>query len=128
LSIAGRRGYWKTGLTQSATDVTKGAADRFRSLPIWRPAPIAGALLGDVARYLLAATLIALLGLAMGFRPGGGALGVVAGIGLVLLFAVATRRAQLPSATSKEIDPITVPMTVAQQEAQSAQTGSCFSS
>jgi ABC-2 type transport system permease protein len=70
------------------TDVTKGAADRFRSLPIWRPAPIAGALLGDVARYLLAATLVVLLGLAIGFRPAGGALGVVAGIVLVLLFGL----------------------------------------
>jgi hypothetical protein len=31
-------------------DASKGVSDRFRSLPIWRLAPIAGALLGDVAR------------------------------------------------------------------------------
>src|SRR5829696_4550671 len=36
------------------TDLTKGVSDRFRSLPIWRPAPILGALLGDIGRYLLA--------------------------------------------------------------------------
>ena len=29
------------------TDLTKGVVDRFRSLPIWRPAPLVGALLGD---------------------------------------------------------------------------------
>lgn len=70
------------------TDISKGLADRFRSLPIWRPAPITGALLGDVARYLLAAGLVAGLGLAIGFRPPGGAPGVLAGVGLLLVFAL----------------------------------------
>ena len=69
-------------------DVSKGVSDRFRSLPIWRPAPIAGALLGDVARYLLAASLVVVLGVTMGFRPGGGAPGVLAGISLLVLFAL----------------------------------------
>ncbi len=69
-------------------DASKGVSDRFRSLPLWRPAPIAGALLGDVARYLLAASLVVVLGVVMGFRPGGGALGVLAGISLLVLFAV----------------------------------------
>jgi ABC-2 type transport system permease protein len=69
-------------------DVSRGVSDRFRSLPIWRPAPIVGALLGDVARYLLAASLVVVLGVAMGFRPAGGPSGVLAGIGLVVLFAL----------------------------------------
>jgi ABC-2 type transport system permease protein len=69
-------------------DASKGVSDRFRSLPIWRPAPIAGALLGDVARYLLAASLVIVLGISMGFRPGGGVPGVLAGIGLLVLFAL----------------------------------------
>ena len=34
------------------TDLTKGVVDRFRSLPIWRPAPLVGSLLGDSVRYL----------------------------------------------------------------------------
>ena len=34
------------------TDISKGVADRFRSLPIWRPAVIVGALLGDAVRYV----------------------------------------------------------------------------
>ena len=33
------------------TDMTKGVVDRFRSLPIWRPAPLVGALLGDCLLY-----------------------------------------------------------------------------
>ena len=69
-------------------DASKGISDRFRSLPIWRPAPIAGALLGDAARYLLAASLVIALGLAMGFRPAGGVPGVLAGVGLLVLFAL----------------------------------------
>jgi ABC-2 type transport system permease protein len=69
-------------------DAAKGISDRFRSLAIWRPAPIAGALLGDTARYLLAAGLVIVLGVAIGFRPAGGLPGVLAGIGLLLVFAL----------------------------------------
>ena len=70
------------------TDTSTGIADRFRSLPIWRLSPVAGALLGDVARYLLAGGLVLALGAAMGFRPPGGAPGVLAGVGLLLVFAL----------------------------------------
>jgi ABC-2 type transport system permease protein len=69
------------------TDIATGVFDRFRSLPIWRPAPILGALLGDLGRYLLASTLVIVLGLALGFRPAGGAAGVLAAVALVLAFA-----------------------------------------
>jgi ABC-2 type transport system permease protein len=78
--------YAGTGL---ATDRAKGITDRFRALPIWRLAPVTGALLGDIARYLLAAGLVVMLGVAIGFRPAGGAPGVLAGIGLLLVFALA---------------------------------------
>jgi ABC-2 type transport system permease protein len=69
------------------TDVTKGVVDRFRSLPIWRPAPLVGALLGDCVRYLIAGIVIIVLGLALGFRPGAGVGGVVAALALVIVFA-----------------------------------------
>ena len=69
------------------TDLTKGVSDRFRSLPIWRPAPIVGALLGDTGRYLLAATIVIALGLVLGYRPDGDVLGVGAAVGLLLGFA-----------------------------------------
>jgi len=69
------------------TDITKGTYDRFRSLPIWRPAPLMGALLGDVARNTLAASIVIVLGLVMGFRPDGGAVGVLLAVLLLLVFA-----------------------------------------
>jgi ABC-2 type transport system permease protein len=69
------------------TDLTKGVVDRFRSLPIWRPAPLVGALLGDSVRYLIAGTVIIALGLALGFRPEAGVGGVVAALALVVVFA-----------------------------------------
>ena len=71
------------------TDITKGLFDRFRSLPIWQPAPIVGALLGDLTRYALAATVVIIVGLILGFRPAGGAIGVLAAVALVLLFVSA---------------------------------------
>jgi ABC-2 type transport system permease protein len=68
--------------------VSRGVCDRFRSLRVWWLAPVTGALLGDVARYLLADGLVIALGLVMGFRPPGGAAGVLAGIGVLVLFAL----------------------------------------
>ncbi len=69
------------------TDISKGLFDRFRSLPIWQPAPIVGALLGDVMRYSVAALMVVGLGLILGFRPGGGVVGVLLAVTLVLVFA-----------------------------------------
>ena len=69
------------------TDLTKGVVDRFRSLPIWRPAPLVGALLGDSVRYLVAGTLIVVLGVILGFRPSAGVGGVIAAMALVIVFA-----------------------------------------
>jgi ABC-2 type transport system permease protein len=69
------------------TDLTKGLYDRFRSLPIWQPAPVFGALLGDVIRYGIAALVVIGLGLILGFRPQGGLPGVLAAVALVLVFA-----------------------------------------
>ena len=69
------------------TDLTRGVVDRFRTLPIWKPSPLVGALLGDCVRYLVAATVIVVLGLILGFRPENGVPGVLAAMGLVVLFA-----------------------------------------
>jgi ABC-2 type transport system permease protein len=69
------------------TDLTKGVVDRFRSLPIWRPSPLVGALLGDSVRYLVAGTVIVVLGVILGYRPGAGVGGVIAALALVIVFA-----------------------------------------
>jgi ABC-2 type transport system permease protein len=71
------------------SDIQKGLYDRFRSLPMWQPAPIVGALAGDLFRYSVASALIIGLGLLIGFRPEGGVIGVLLAFGLVMVFAVA---------------------------------------
>jgi ABC-2 type transport system permease protein len=69
------------------TDLTKGVVDRFRSLPIWRAAPLLGSLLGDTVRYVLGGTVIIVLGVVLGYRPGAGVPGVLAALALVVVFA-----------------------------------------
>ena len=76
-----------TGVGLNA-DITKGLFDRFRSVPIWQPAPIFGALLGDVFRYSLAALMVITLGLILGFRPQAGVIGVVLAVALIIVFAI----------------------------------------
>lgn len=77
--------YAGTGL---CADISTGVFDRFRSVPIWRPAHIVGGLLGDVGRYLLASSLVIVLGMVLGFRPTGGVVGVLSAVALVLVFAL----------------------------------------
>jgi daunorubicin/doxorubicin transport system permease protein len=69
------------------TDRTKGVVDRFRSLPVWKPAPLLGSLLGDSVRYTLAGIVIIVLGVILGYRPGAGVLGVIAALALVVVFS-----------------------------------------
>jgi ABC-2 type transport system permease protein len=69
------------------TDISKGVFDRFRSLPIWRPAVLVGMMLADAVRYTMAALVVTALGVIIGFRPDGGVVGVVAAIALLLVFS-----------------------------------------
>jgi len=71
------------------TDMTKGVVDRFRSLPIWRPAPLVGAVIGDCARFAIASTVVVLLGFALGYDADGGIGGVLAAMLLVIVFSFA---------------------------------------
>ncbi|MFD1934088.1 MULTISPECIES: ABC transporter permease [Nonomuraea] len=70
-------------------DIERGVFDRFRTLPMWRPAPMVGYLLGDMLRYVTASTVILIVGLILGFRPGGGIAGAVAGIAVLVGFSFA---------------------------------------
>lgn len=72
---------------QLREDMDKGVFDRFKSLPIARIAPLAGALLADTVRYSIATILTLTMGYLMGYRPEGG-LGNVA-IAAVLVIACA---------------------------------------
>jgi ABC-2 type transport system permease protein len=71
------------------TDIRKGLYDRFRSLPIWQPAPLFGALAGDLFRYSVTAALIVVVGLILGFRPQGGIMGILLALALLLVFGFA---------------------------------------
>ncbi|MEZ0481586.1 ABC transporter permease [Planococcus sp. SSTMD024] len=68
-------------------DIRKGIFDRFRTLPIWLPSALVGALLVDVIRYSLASAIMIGLGLVLGFRPEGGAMGVLGAVLVILLFS-----------------------------------------
>ncbi|TMU85903.1 ABC transporter permease [Bacillus sp. BHET2] len=63
---------------QLREDMDKGVFDRFKSLPIARIAPLAGALLADTIRYTIATVLTFTMGFIMGYRP-------EAGLGFVIL-------------------------------------------
>lgn len=67
-----------------STDLGKGLFDRFRSLPIWSLAPFAGLMVGDILRHLIAGLIILAIGLALGYRPEAGILGVFAAFLLLL--------------------------------------------
>jgi ABC-2 type transport system permease protein len=70
---------------QLREDMDKGVFDRFRSLPMARVAPLAGPMVADLLRYTIASTLTFATGLAIGYRPDGGALGVLAAILLAVV-------------------------------------------
>lgn len=80
---------WITMYTGQAlnTDISKGVFDRFRSLPMWRPAVLVGMLLADTVRYTIASIVVITVGVILGFRPDGGPVGVVAAVALLLVFS-----------------------------------------
>lgn len=71
---------------QLREDLEKGVFDRFKSLPMSRVAALAGPALADTVRYVVATSVTLAVGLAMGYRPGGGFWGVVAA-GLLVVVA-----------------------------------------
>jgi ABC transporter DrrB family efflux protein len=72
-----------------STDLSTGVIDRFRTLPMWRAAVLVGRSISDILAATLCVTIVALTGLAIGWRPGAGAASVVAGFGVALLFSYA---------------------------------------
>jgi len=69
---------------QLREDMEKGVFDRFKALPIARIAPLAGPMIADLVRYIIAAGLTFLTGVIIGYRPGGGALGVLGAMALAI--------------------------------------------
>jgi len=67
---------------QLREDMEKGVFDRFKALPMSRLAPLAGPMIADLVRYLIAACLTFATGAVLGYRPDGGVLGVLGAIAL----------------------------------------------
>jgi len=70
-----------------ATDLHEGIIDRFRVLPIWRPAVLVGRSLADLLTACLCALVVAVTGLAVGWRTSAGLPSIIGGFALVLFFA-----------------------------------------
>lgn len=72
-----------------AEDMQKGVIDRFRTLPMHPGAVLIGRTLSDVVNNIISLVVMALTGLAIGWRMREGLLGLVIGFALLLLFAYA---------------------------------------
>jgi len=72
---------------QLREDMEKGVFDRYKSMPIARIAPLAGALLADTIRYALVTILTFATGYLMGYRPETGFAGILLVSVLVISFA-----------------------------------------
>jgi oleandomycin transport system permease protein len=77
-----------TGMMLSQ-DISTGVFDRFRALPIVRWAPLAGAILGDLVRYLISIVVTLAFGYLLGFRVETNVLAAVAGCLVLMAFAFA---------------------------------------
>jgi ABC transporter DrrB family efflux protein len=72
-----------------SNDLNGGVIERFRTLPMWRPAVLVGRSLADLLTAALCAAIVAVTGLAIGWRPEGGVAATVAGFAIFLFFAYA---------------------------------------
>jgi ABC transporter DrrB family efflux protein len=72
-----------------STDLHEGMMERFRTLPMWRSCVLVGRSLADLLTQLLCALIVAVTGLAIGWRPGADAISVIGGFALILFFAYA---------------------------------------
>jgi ABC transporter DrrB family efflux protein len=72
-----------------SNDLNTGVIDRFRTLPMWRPAVLVGRSLADLLTAALCASIVAITALAIGWRPAGSIPSILGGFGLFLLFSYA---------------------------------------
>src|ERR1700735_2823123 len=71
------------------SDLTTGAIDRFRTLPMWRSAVLVGGSVADLLSAAICIGIVALTGLAIGWRPDASPASIAAGFGVALLFSYA---------------------------------------
>jgi ABC-2 type transport system permease protein len=72
-----------------ATDLSTGMVERFRTLPMWRSSVLVGRTVSDLLSAALCSVIVALTGLAVGWRTDNSMWSVLAGFGVALLFSYA---------------------------------------
>lgn len=72
-----------------SNDLNSGVIDRFRTLPMWRPAVLVGRSLADLLTAAICTAIVAVTGLAIGWRPHDGFASTVGGFAVFLLFSYA---------------------------------------
>jgi ABC transporter DrrB family efflux protein len=72
-----------------STDLNSGVIDRFRTLPMWRPAVLVGRSLADLSTAAICAAIVAVTGLVIGWRPDGSIASTLGGFAVFLLFSYA---------------------------------------
>ena len=69
-------------------DIEKGVFDRFRSLPVSRSAPLVGAVVADIVRYLTVCVVLLGFGTLIGFRVQTGLLATLGAVALAVGFGL----------------------------------------
>lgn len=77
-----------TAGVQLNTDVSKGVFDRFRAMPIARSAPLIGAVLADVVRYVVCIVVLLIVATVMGYRVQTGPVELLIAAGLTIAFGL----------------------------------------
>ncbi|WP_405136121.1 ABC transporter permease [Nocardia sp. NBC_01388] len=75
--------------TSVCTDMTKGSVDRFRTLPMFRQALMAGHVTEGVIRTMAAIAIAVIVSVLLGYRPHAGLIGCVAAGAVITLFVLA---------------------------------------
>lgn len=70
------------------TDVSKGIFDRFRSMPIWHPSPLAGIFIGDFFRYLISGLVVLGFSMILGFKGNFGFSSLAISFLVMIVFAM----------------------------------------
>ncbi|MGO9151179.1 MAG: ABC transporter permease [Acidimicrobiales bacterium] len=70
-----------------SNDLNGGIIDRFRSLPMWRPAVLVGRSLTDLLTAVMCAFFVCVTGLLVGWRPEGSVESTIGGFAIFLFFS-----------------------------------------
>jgi ABC transporter DrrB family efflux protein len=68
-------------------DLNGGIIDRFRSLPMWRPAVLVGRSVTDLLTAVICTFFVCVTGLLVGWRPEGSVASTIAGLAIFLFFS-----------------------------------------